>query len=173
MRAIYGPVVRETVISFEFEVPSEEEFRQRIANTLERRPWLVCEVGGEVAGYAYAAAHRERAAYQWSVEPSVYVGSDHRRRGVASALYKALFAALRAQGFYNAYAGITLPNASSIALHEAFGFERIGVYHNVGYKFGVWHDVAWYELALRRDPEEPAPVLSMAELLETGILKVK
>jgi len=164
--AIYAPIVRETAVSFELEPPGEEEMRRRIASTVERRPWLVCMADGTVAGYAYAATHRERAAYQWSTETSVYVHPAHRRRGVALGLYTALLAALRAQGFANALAGITLPNPASVGFHEACGFRRIGVYHAVGHKLGAWHDVAWLELRLREDRGEPVgPPCSMAELM--------
>jgi phosphinothricin acetyltransferase len=164
--AIYEPIVRETATSFELEPPGEEEMRRRIQSTLERRPWLVCETGGAVAGYAYAAAHRERAAYQWSTETSVYVHPDHRRHGVARGLYTALLAALRAQGFANALAGITLPNPASVGFHEACGFQWIGVYRSVGHKLGAWHDVGWLQLWLRADREEPgSPPCLMAELI--------
>jgi L-amino acid N-acyltransferase YncA len=163
---IYAPIVRDTATSFELEPPSEEEMGRRIASTLERRPWLVCEADGAVAGYAYAAAHRERAAYQWSVETSVYVHPDHRRRRVAHRLYTALLAALRVQGFANALAGITLPNPASVGFHEACGFHRIGVYHAVGHKLGAWHDVAWLEFRLREDQGGPAgPPCPTSELI--------
>jgi L-amino acid N-acyltransferase YncA len=164
--AIYAPIVRQTATSFELEPPTEEEMRRRIAGTLERRPWLVCEAAGAVAGYAYAAAHRERAAYQWSTETSVYVHPDHRRHGVARALYTALLAALRAQGFANALAGITLPNPASVGFHEACGFRWVGIYHAVGYKLGAWHDVGWLELRLREASGAPeGPPCPMAELI--------
>ncbi len=163
--SIYEPIVRETATSFELEPPTEEEMRRRIASTLERRPWLVCAADGIVAGYAYAAAHRERAASQWSTETSVYVHPEHRRRGVAFGLYAALLDALRAQGFANALAGITLPNPASVGFHEACGFQQVGVYHAVGHKLGAWHDVAWLELWLREDRGEPAgPPCLMEEL---------
>lgn len=165
--AIYEPIVRESSISFEYEPPTAEEMRRRIASTLERCPWLVCEADGTVAGYAYAGIHRERAAYQWSVETSVYVHPDHRRRGVARGLYMALLAALRAQGFANALAGITLPNPASVGFHESCGFEWIGVYRAVGYKLGAWHDVGWLQLRLREDRGEPmGPPCPMTELIE-------
>lgn len=164
--AIYAPVVRETAISFELEPPSEEEMRRRIETTRERRPWLVCSDGEAVAGYAYAAAHRERPAYQWSVETSVYVHPDHRRRGVAHGLYTALLAALRAQGFANALAGIALPNPASVGFHEACGFRHVGVYHSVGYKLGAWHDVAWLERRLREVGEVVSPPCPIADLVK-------
>ena len=167
--AIYEPVVRETAISFELEPPDEEEMRRRIASTLERRPWLVCTADGAVAGYAYAAAHRERPAYQWSVETSVYVHPDHRRRGVAHGLYTALLSALRVQGFYTALAGIALPNPASVGFHEACGFQWVGVYRAVGHKLGAWHDVAWLQLVLREDRGEPVdPPCRTAELITTS-----
>jgi phosphinothricin acetyltransferase len=121
---------------------------QRIASVLERTPWLVWEENGAVLGYAYASRHRDRAAYQWSVEVSAYVRGDARKRGIAAELYRRLFAVLEAQGFYNAYAGITLPNPASVALHTAVGFTPVGVYRNIGFKNGRWHDVGWYERAL-------------------------
>ena len=147
--AIYAPVVRDTIISFEAEPPSAEEIARRVRDTLVRWPWLVCERDGEVLGYAYAGAHRSRAAYQWSVDVSVYVREDARQRGVGRALYTSLIAALDLQGFYNAYAGIALPNNASVGLHEAMGFRLVGVYRGVGYKLGAWRDVGWWGLTLR------------------------
>jgi phosphinothricin acetyltransferase len=147
--AIYAPFVRDTGISFEVVPPSPEEMGRRIVGTVARYPWLVCERGETVAGYAYASRHRERAAYQWSVDVSVYVDPQHQRLGIGRALYTSLFELLRLQGFGNAYAGITLPNASSVGLHEAMGFLPVGVYHAVGYKLGAWYDVGWWALRLR------------------------
>jgi phosphinothricin acetyltransferase len=131
--------------------------RWRIEKRLALAPWLVYEIEGAVAGYAYASAFRDRAAYQWSVEVSAYVSPSARGQGVARSLYETLFRLLAMQGFRNAYAGITLPNAASIALHSAVGFSPVGVYRNVGYKNGAWHDVAWYarELAV---PLSPPPL---------------
>ena len=108
-------------------------------------------------GYAYASRHRERAAYQWSVDVSVYVRADAHRRGIGRALYTALLRIVTAQGFYGAYAGITLPNASSVGLHEAMGFRAVGVYRAVGYKLGAWHDVGWWDLDARCTPGVAPP----------------
>jgi L-amino acid N-acyltransferase YncA len=152
---IYAPIVRDTAISFELEVPNELEMRARIQKTLAWAPWLVCEQDGRIAGYAYATRFRERAAYQWTVEVTVYVHALHRRRGVARSLYTRLFDELRAQGFVTAIAGIALPNAESVALHESCGFRPIGVFHCVGYKLGRWHDTGWWELALCAAPTQP------------------
>jgi L-amino acid N-acyltransferase YncA len=156
--------VTDTSISFELKPPSAEEMRRRIELTLERFPWLVCERHGRVLGYAYAGAHGSRAAYRWSVDVSAYVHEGERRTGVGRALYTSLFSLLPLQGYYNAYAGITLPNPASAGLHEALGFRPVGVYRGVGYKLGAWHDVGWWHLALRKrraDPDPPAYLPSM------------
>lgn len=157
VHAIYAPIVRETSISFELEIPAIEEIRRRIVSTLERLPWMVFEDGGKIRGYAYAAPHRERAAYQWSVDVSVYVEDRSRRSGVGRALYTSLLEVLRLQGFFNAYAGVTLPNPASVRLHESLGFEPVGIYRLVGWKLGSWHDVGWWQLRLREHVLEPAP----------------
>jgi L-amino acid N-acyltransferase YncA len=162
--AIYAPNVTDTIISFEFEPLSADEMRRRIEVTLQRYPWLVCERHGRVLGYAYAGAHGSRAAYQWSVDVSVYVHEEARRMGVGRALYASLFAALDVQGFYNAYAGATLPNPASVGLHESVGFRPVGVYRGVGYKLGAWHDVVWWHLPIRErvaDPDPPAVLPSV------------
>jgi L-amino acid N-acyltransferase YncA len=156
--AIYRPIVLASAISFETVPPSPAEMEQRIAATLPFAPWLVYEEQGKIAGYAYGSRHRERAAYQWSVDVSVYVDEAFRRRGIGSALYKALFPLLRLQGFFAAHAGITLPNPGSVGLHESLGFVPVGVYRRVGYKLGAWHDVGWWQLSLRdRVPDPPPP----------------
>jgi L-amino acid N-acyltransferase YncA len=167
--AIYAPNVTNTIVSFELDPPTAQEMRRRIEVTLEHYPWLVCERQGQVLGYAYAGAHGSRAAYQWSVDVSVYVHEDARRTGVGRALYASLVAALELQGFYNAYAGATLPNPASVGLHESVGFRPVGIYRGVGYKLGAWHDVGWWHLSLRErvaNPEPPADLPSMLGLEE-------
>jgi phosphinothricin acetyltransferase len=161
---IYRPIVESTPTSFEIEPPDEREFQKRIEQTLPAFPWLVCEHAGRVAGYAYASRHKPRAAYQWSVDTSVYVRDGFRRRGIGQALYASLFEILRAQGYFCAYAGATLPNPGSVGLHESVGFTPIGVYRNVGYKLGAWHDVGWWELALQPSRPDPSPPKSLAEV---------
>ncbi len=168
MLAIYEPVVRETAISFELKPPGEAEFGRRIRDTLEVTPWLACDGGGEIMGYAYAGRLRPREAYQWSVEVTVYVGTGFRRRGVGRALYTSLFACLRLQGYYNAFAAIALPNAASITLHETLGFEPIGVYRSVGYKLGSWHDSSWWQLGLQPKAPDPAPPRPLPDVLGTA-----
>lgn len=162
--AIYAPYVTGAVTSFELEPPSGTEMAARIASTLALAPWLMYDnEGGEAVGYAYASRHHERAAYQWSVNVAVYLRADHHRRGIGRQLYEALFALLGLQGFYTAIAGITLPNPSSVGLHEALGFRPVGVYRAVGWKLGGWRDVGWWQLPLQPRPELPAPPLALPE----------
>ena len=162
--AIYAPIVRETAISFEVEAPDVNAMRRRITETLAHLPWLVCERRGEVLGYAYASMHRTRAAYQWSVDVSVYVHVRIRRSGVGKALYTSLLRFLDLQGFYNVYAGITLPNPASVRLHESLEFQPVGVYRAVGYKLGAWHDVGWWHLALRPHAVPPGPPVDFGQI---------
>ncbi|MSU58415.1 MAG: N-acetyltransferase family protein [Pedosphaera sp.] len=155
---IYAPFCDGSVTSFEASAPSLEEMQSRIRKITAQFPWLVCEREGEVLGYAYAGAHRERAAYRWAVDVAVYIGERHHRMGIGRALYTALFRLLVAQGYFKACAGITLPNAASVGLHEAMGFKLVGVYPGVGFKLGAWRDVGWWQLALqpeRANPPEP------------------
>lgn len=140
---IYRPVVEETTISFEEIAPDAAEISRRIAEIAAFYPWLVAESGGDVLAYAYASRHRERPAYRYSVDVSVYVSERSRRCGVAAALYEALFTQLRESNFHRAFAGIALPNDASVKLHERFGFEPVGVYEEVGRKFDRWLDVLW------------------------------
>jgi L-amino acid N-acyltransferase YncA len=161
---IYRPIVASTPISFEVEPPDQREVQKRIQETLPAWPWLVCEHAGRVAAYAYATRHRARAAYQWSVDTSVYVHFDFRRRGIGQGLYVSLIEILKAQGYFRAYAGIALPNPGSVRLHESVGFQPIGVYRNVGHKLGAWHDVGWWELALQLSVPEPPPPISVTQL---------
>jgi L-amino acid N-acyltransferase YncA len=160
---IYRPSVEAAATSFEVEAPAAGEIARRLAAILPHAPWLVLEDGGVVRGYAYASRHHERAAYQWSVDVTVYVREGHRGLGVGRALYRSLFELLRLQGFYTACAGITLPNAASVGLHESLGFGLVGVYPSIGYKLGAWHDVGWWELALRPRAGTPAAPLSRAQ----------
>lgn len=155
--AIYGPFVRHTHTSFELEVPDELEIARRIRETSRTHPWLVCEEDGEVLGYAYATSFRARPAYQWGAETTIYVKEGQRRSGIGRNLYSTLLAVLEIQGFRMAYAAISLPNPASIGLHQALGFETVGVFRRAGYKFGAWHDVGWWQRSIcdREDPPEP------------------
>lgn len=170
---IYRPAVESTAISFETIPPNPEEIARRIGETTTAYPWLVCEIAGAVAGYAYATPHRARAAYRWSVDTSVYVDAGHQRRGVGRGLYLSLLGILSAQGYFNAYAGIALPNPASVRLHESVGFTPIGVYRRVGYKLGAWHDVGWWQLTLKppeESPTEPEDLRTVRGHAEWGAL---
>lgn len=145
---IYAPYVRDTAISFEEAPPTAAEVAERIGSTLLTHPYLVFERNGAVCGFAYAGAHRARPAYRWSTDVTVYVARQARRSGIGRALYSELLALLVRQGFHMAFAGIALPNAGSVGLHESMGFVAIGVYPEVGFKFGAWHDVGWWRRRL-------------------------
>ena len=161
---VYAPIVSQTHISFEQSAPGVDEVAERISRTLDQYPWLVCEIGGRLAGYAYASAFRARYAYQWTTETTVYVHPDFQRRGVSRALYQSLLAILRAQGYCNAVGVIALPNEGSIRAHEAAGFRKIGVFENVGFKAGRWRHTGWWQLQLRPMPEAPQPPRPIGEL---------
>ena len=170
---IYAPFVRDTIISFEEEPPSEAEMARRIAGTSSSYPWVVAEVDAAearidpaVAGYAYASQHRQRAAYRWAADVAVYVHPAHQRRGVARALYGALLELLARQGIQVACAGITLPNEASVRLHEALGFEAVGVYRRIGWKAGAWRDVGWWQRELTDPRDEPPREVSPPARLE-------
>jgi phosphinothricin acetyltransferase len=143
---IYAPIVRETAISFEGEPPSAEEIVGRIERS---HVWLVAELDGRVAGYAYAAEFHPRDAYRWATEISIYLAPEARGRGVGKMLVGEVLERLRAMGFVNAFAGTTLPNPGSVGLFESFGFEKIAHWDQVGFKHGGWHDVGWWQLRLQ------------------------
>jgi phosphinothricin acetyltransferase len=156
--AIYAPYVEGSPASFELDPPSAAEMAARIEANSESYPWLVLERSGVVAGYAYASQHRSRAAYRWTADVTVYIDQAQRRTGAGRELYEPLIGLLRRQRIRTVCGGITLPNEASVGLHEALGFERVGVYRNVGWKAGVWYDVGWWQLDLGapgEPPEEP------------------
>ena len=169
--AIYTPIVHDTAISFELVPPTVTQMRERIESTAAELPWLVAEEAQHVIGYAYASRYRQRAAYQWSVEVSAYVREEARRSGVARALYHALLGILEDLSYRTALAGIALPNAASVAFHESMGFTPIGVYHNVGFKMGRWHDVGWWQLPLGEYVDDPAPPRGMRGYLNSDQLR--
>ncbi|MGO9961468.1 MAG: N-acetyltransferase family protein [Solirubrobacteraceae bacterium] len=160
--AIYAPCVSAGVASLEERAPEAHEFERRIRVISRDFAWLVAQIAGEVAGYAYASRHHDRASYRWSADVTVYIAAAHHRRGVGRALYEALLELLRRQGLHVACAGITLPNAASVGLHESLGFQQVGVYRNIAYKHGAWRDVGWWQKELLeclagRPPGEPGP----------------
>jgi L-amino acid N-acyltransferase YncA len=157
--SIYGPIVRDTPISFEIESPSPDEMQGRIRTSVL---WLVRERSGEVVGYAYVDRFRSRPAYRWSLEVSVYIAEHARRTGVGSSLLTTSLTILAGRGFVNAFAGIALPNPASIALFESLGFEPTGVHRQVGFKLGAWHDVGWWQRRLRAATIPPPEICATA-----------
>lgn len=165
---IYAPFIKDTVITFEYEVPTLSEFSKRMADIQKKYPWLVCEVNDSIVGYAYASQFNERAAYDWSVDFSIYIKPEYHKKNIGKALYTALSQLLRLQGYCNAYAGVTLPNIKSESLHESFGFKPVGVYHNAGYKFGNWCDVKWFELKIQEYFKTPITPKTINEISNTA-----
>lgn len=165
MLAIYGPVVTHTATSFETEIPSREEFEQRILTYGSKAPWLAAEVEGKVVGYAYATDHRSRKAYQWNQEVTVYVHENYRKLGIARKLYLLLLDMLQAMNFCKAIAVITLPNNASIGFHRALGFRHIGDMKNIGYKIDQWHTTSWWDLDLYNGNHPPKEIKSLKEVM--------
>lgn len=165
IQAIYAPIVSETAISFETHPPTVAEMAKRISAIADRYPWLVYVHETDVLGYAYAGEFRSRPAYRFTVETSVYIAEGARGQGIGVMLYTSLLAVLRLQGYRKAVAGMTLPNPASAALHERMGFRPVGAFPGVGFKFGQWHDVGFYELDLTPDSSEPPEPLTTAEAM--------
>lgn len=163
--SVYAQYI-DTPITFEYTLPSVTEFRRRVTETLEEYPYIVWEEGGRVLGYAYAHRYRERAAYQWGVELSVYVEESAHGKGIGRALYEELFRLLKMQGVRTVYGCVTLPNEKSAGLHKALGFTAAGVFHNAGFKNGSWHDVIWYEKSITSYDDEPEPLRPLSEAAE-------
>ncbi|MEZ5017906.1 MAG: N-acetyltransferase family protein [Flavipsychrobacter sp.] len=158
---VYAPYIEETSISFEYEVPSMEEFTERVNAVTQQYPWLVAKQNGMVVGYAYGMTHRSRTAYQWSAEVAIYIAKDYRSKGVGKQLYEQLFELLAQQGYRTAFAGMTMPNERSEALHLSCGFEEIGVFKNIGFKNNEWHSVKWFQKQLGEyiaGIEKPRPI---------------
>jgi L-amino acid N-acyltransferase YncA len=171
VRAIYAPSVLDGVATFETSLPGEPVMRERIATRLAHYPWLVWEDAGEVLAYAYASRFRERAAYDWIAETSIYVREDARRHGIARRLYSVLLEAMRLQGINQAVGVITLPGEASVRMHEAMGFGPAGVWRQSGYKLGRWWDVGVWQKTLQAPAERPTPVTPFAVLRETAPLQ--
>ncbi|TNC38833.1 GNAT family N-acetyltransferase [Mumia zhuanghuii] len=157
--AIYAPYVRDTAITFETEPPSPATMAARIETAQQRHAWLVLSEDGAVNGYAYGTEFKSRPAYAWSCEVSVYLARDHQpRSGAGRALYEALLPRLADLGFRTLLAGITLPNAASLGLHSALGFQPVGTLRRIGWKHDAWHDVAWMQRSIGDDSGSPTTV---------------
>lgn len=162
---IYAPYIRETAITYEYEVPSLQDFTARVEKIAARYPYLVCEEDGEILGYAYASEYRTRAAFQWDTELSIYLRQDLQGRGIGRMLYDRLLPMLTVQGFQKAYASISVPNPSSVAFHRAYGFREVACFEHVGYKLGSWRDLLWMEKRLAPLADPPALVRMLADCL--------
>lgn len=167
---IYAPYVLGTAITFEYEVPSVDEFQRRIENTLQKYPYLVAEQEGEILGYAYASSFHTRAAYAWAVETSVYVRQDRKKCGIGKALYEELERQLKQQNILNLYACIAYPEKEdeyltkdSVRFHERLGFELIGEFHQCGFKFNRWYNMVWMEKHIGEHVEKPNAVKRFGE----------
>ena len=168
---IYTPYVKNTAISFEYEVPSVEEFRGRIVHTLKRYPYLVAECGGEIVGYTYAGEFKSRNAYDWAVETTVYIKQDKRRNGIGRLLYVALEKTLKRQGILNMNACIAVPEdkdehltKDSPSFHEKMGFQLVGTFHQCGYKFNHWYDMVWMEKMIGKHVSNQPQVIPFSEI---------
>ena len=161
---IYSEYILTKATTFETEVPTLDQFRHRIEQILIKFPWIVCRINNSLAGYTYASAFKEREAYQWSAECSVYLSHAFMNKGIGKILYKTLFPIIKYQGIRNVFAGIALPNDPSVHMHERLGFKPIAVYENIGYKLGQWHNVGWWKLQLNDYSTEPPPLLKFSEL---------
>lgn len=153
--AIYTPYVEQTAITFEYDVPTLEEFTSRIQNTLRKFPYIIAEENNKIVGYAYASPFKERAAYGWSVETSIYVKQDERQKGIGRLLYNRLEEILNKQGILNVNACIGYPQVEdeyltqdSVRFHEKLGYSMVGTFHKCGYKFGRWYDMVWMEKSI-------------------------
>lgn len=168
--AIYAPYVAASAVSFETDPPSAQVMRGRMAKAGDRHPWLVAttEDSDVVLGYAYATSFRDRPAYHWTVETSIYVAGDMQRQGVGRLLYSALIATLRAQDFVQAIAALAMPNDQTIALHESLGFRRAGMFREVGYKHGQWRDIGFWQLELADAPKPPVEPKPFSEVGVVG-----
>ena len=162
--SIYEPYIEKTSITFECKTPSLKEFEQRIESISSFYPYIVCEIDNKVVGYAYAGKVREREAYQWDAELSIYMDKDYIHQGIGRILYMALLDLLKLQNIYNVYGVIKLPNETSVKLHENLGFKELGVFHNTGYKFDTWYDVIWLEKNLHEFVSPPNPLKSIDEV---------
>ena len=171
--AIYAPYVTDTAVTFEYEVPGEDEFAERIRSTLRMYPYLAAVRGGELLGYAYAGAFKTRAVYAWGVETSIYVRRDQKRTGVGGRLYAALEEILRMQNVLNLNACIAVPREpdeyltrDSIAFHAHLGYRFVGEFYDCGYKFGRWYNMAWMEKHIGAHAADAAPVLPFSAVRE-------
>lgn len=173
---IYTPYVEKTAISFEYDVPTLEEFQRRIRKTLQKYPYITAEKDGELLGYAYTGPFVGRAAYDWAVETSIYLREGCRRMGIGKMLYAKIEEISRLQNILSLNACIGYPeiedehlNKNSVQFHAHIGFEMVGEFHKCGYKFGTWYNMVWMEKMIADHPAEPAPVIAFSRLDQTSL----
>ena len=162
--AVYTPFVLNTAITFEYYVPTLDEFTTKVETITNGYPWLVYLHNGKVKGYAYGSIHRSKTAYQWSPESTIYLSSEAQGNGIGRILYETLFSLMRLQGYINVFAGVSLPNEQSESFQKSLGFEEIGVFKNIGYKLGKWHDTRWFQLHLAGHFDEPGQLKTITEI---------
>ena len=165
---IYKYYVDHTIISFEYEAPTLEEYSQRIKTNTEKYPWVVCLCKNKIIGFAYGSTHRYRTAYQWSPESTIYLAPNFHTKGIGRILYETLLSLLKVQGHYNLFAGVALPNEKSVGFHRALGFEEIGIFKKVGYKHGNWHDTHWFQLHLTDNILNPQAPKELNEVISSS-----
>lgn len=177
--SIYAPYVKNTAITFEYDVPSVEEFQRRIAKTLKKYPYIVAEKNYEIIGYAYMGSFVGRAAYDWSAEVSIYLRQNSQKMGIGGMLYKVLEDISKAQNILNlnaciAYSEIEDEHLSknSVQFHEHLGYEMVGKFHKCGYKFGSWYDMVWMEKMLGKHPDKPDPIIYFPELNKEALQEI-
>lgn len=163
---IYSYYVENTTVTFEYDVPTVEEFRQRIENTLKMFPYLVAEDNGIIIGYCYASPFKMRKAYSWSVETSIYVDKDSHGKGIGTVLYNKLEEYLSIQNVINMYAGISYPNDDSETFHKKLGYKKVAHFEKCGYKLGKWVDVIWMEKFIGEHTDDPKEIISFPELIK-------
>ncbi len=166
--SIYKYYIEKTAITFEYDVPSEVDFAMRVKTISDAYPYIVATLNKKVIGYAYATKFRERKAYDWAVETSVYIDKKHKGKGLGKKLYTKLLELLTAQGFVMAYACVTCPNFTSDALHSSLGFTKVGIFSNSGYKFDNWHDIVWYEKQLKSVKSESFNIKTIEALKKSS-----
>lgn len=169
---IYAPYIKDTTITFEYEVPTIEEFKKRFYTVTDNYPYLVCTIDDKVVGYAYSSKHAERSAYMWDADFSIYINESYISYGIGKAFYTALIEISKLQNIKNVYGGVTENNIKSEKLHEHFGFKKAGVFHKTGYKFGKWLDVIWYEKDITESDKAPKPIIPIKNINSADIQSI-
>jgi len=168
---IYNQYI-DTTVTFEYVLPSEEEFQRRIREYSEMYPYLVCVEGEKIVGYVYAHRGMERAAFQWNAEISIYLDKDYRGYGLGKKLYAMIIEILQLQGVKTVYGSVSSPNPRSVKLHEEMGFHFLGAYHNTGFKAGKWCDLMWFEKQIGEYEINPLPIMSIHEVDAEKLQKI-